>query len=94
MRRLANGSLIEALPGGSRITLPSGAALAALAALVALSGPDNQTIFIAPQHIVSLRAPRATEHFAPGTRCILLTVDGRLVSVRDRCEDISRMIEK
>lgn len=91
MRRLANGSLIEALPGGSRITLPSGAALAAL---VALSGPDNQTIFIAPQHIVSLRAPRATEHFAPGTRCILLTVDGRLVSVRDRCEDISRMIEK
>lgn len=91
MRRLANGSLIEALPGGSRITLPSGAALAVL---VALSGPDNQTIFIAPQHIVSLRAPRATEHFAPGTRCILLTVDGRLVSVRDRCEDISRMIEK
>jgi hypothetical protein len=66
---------------------------ALIASLVALQGPDGQQIILAPQHIVSLRAPRSSEHFAPGTRCLLLTVDGRLVSVINRCADIRQMIE-
>jgi hypothetical protein len=64
-----------------------------VASLVALHGPDGHLILIAPQHIVSLRAPRAREHFAPGTGCLLLTDDSKLVSVLDRCEDVRKMID-
>jgi hypothetical protein len=66
---------------------------ALIASLLALQGPDGQAILVAPEHVVSLRAPRSHEHFAPGTRCILLTSDGRLVSVINRCADIRKMIE-
>jgi hypothetical protein len=66
---------------------------ALVASLIALQGPDGQAILVAPEHVVSLRAPRSHEHFAPGTRCILLDVAGRLVSVLNRCTDIQKMMQ-
>lgn len=64
-----------------------------VAAWIVLTGPDGQRILVAPQHIVSMRAPRARDHFARGTNCLLLTDDGKLISVANRCDDIQRGIE-
>ena len=56
--------------------------------LVALSGPDGQVIFVNPAEVVSIRSPRAlhSEHFAPGIRCVLQTVDGKAIGVADDCD--------
>jgi hypothetical protein len=56
--------------------------------LAALNGPEGQTIFVNPEEIVSIRAPRETqaEHFAHGVHCVLQTADGKLVNVADNCD--------
>jgi hypothetical protein len=53
-----------------------------------LSGPEHQTIWVNPEEIVSIRAPRdsQSEHFGPEVRCILQTVDGKLIAITDDCD--------
>jgi hypothetical protein len=62
--------------------------------LVALNGPEKQTIWINPEEVVSVRAPRdsQSEHFPPSVMCVLQTVDGKLVAVVDQCEDVRRKL--
>ena len=56
--------------------------------LIELTGPDRQVIIVSPDEIVAMRAPRVIEHFAPGTRCLLNTVDGKGVAVQETCEQV------
>lgn len=58
--------------------------------LIELTGPDGQHIEINPSEIVSLRAPRDSEHFAPGISCLVSTADGKYVGVVEGCEVIAR----
>lgn len=58
--------------------------------LIELTGPEDQHIEINPSEIVSLRAPRASEHFAPGINCLVSTADGKYVGVVESCETIAR----
>jgi hypothetical protein len=58
--------------------------------LIELTGPDDQHIEINPSEIVSLRAPRGSEHFAPGINCLVSTADGKYVGVVESCEAIAR----
>lgn len=59
-------------------------------ALVRFTGPDGQQIDINPETIISVRVPRSVDHFAPGTHCLLFTVDGKLIPVQEDC-GISRL---
>jgi hypothetical protein len=58
--------------------------------LVALSGPDGQVIFVNPEEIISIRAPREThaQHFASAIHCVLQTADGKLINVVDDCDTV------
>lgn len=57
-----------------------------------LTGPDKQVIEVNPDAIIELRAPRAAEHFAPSTRCLVFLSDGKFLSVVDSCTDIKQRV--
>lgn len=58
-----------------------------------LTGPDGHTIEINPGKVVSLREPRATEHFGKKTRCLVFTGDGKFAAVREPCLEIEHRLE-
>ena len=63
-------------------------------ALIQLQGPDGQAIFINPDQVISLRQPRsvAQGHFAPGTKCLVMTTNGMVVS-SETCDAIRTKLE-
>lgn len=62
-------------------------AVLACAALVELQGPGGQTIWLSPQHVISVREPRGTTqgHWPAGTRCLVMTTDGRFLTTTESC---------
>lgn len=56
--------------------------------LVQLHGPNSQTIWVNPQEVVSVRAPRAADHFGGQVRCLIEMTDGKFVNVTDTCDDV------
>jgi hypothetical protein len=60
--------------------------------LITVTGPDNQVIQLNPNVIVSLRAPRVGEHFAPGTNCLIHTSDGKIVVVKETCAQVDNLL--
>jgi hypothetical protein len=65
----------------------------AAATLVELTGPDHQMLWIAPSQVISIREPRSEAHFAPGTRCLIGTVDGKYITVNESCEAVRRKLQ-
>jgi hypothetical protein len=63
-------------------------------ALVTLSGPDGQRIDVNPATVVSVREPResASDHFASSVKCILQTVDGKLIAVTTDCATVRQRL--
>lgn len=61
--------------------------------MLVLTGPDNQLVEVAANHVVELRYPRSSEHFAHGTRCIVFTSDGKYVAVTETCKQINDMLK-
>lgn len=57
--------------------------------LVRFTGPAGTPIDVNPETIISVRTPQAealrAEHFAPGTQCLLFTVDGKYIAIREDC---------
>lgn len=64
-------------------------ALIAALEMIELTGPDQQMIEVNRNEIVSLRAPRVSDHFAPGTRCLVFTTDGKYIAVTQTCESVN-----
>lgn len=60
-----------------------------LLAFLALTGPDGQALKINPKSIASLRAPRDGEHFNKDVRCLVFTLDGKYIGVRETCEQVN-----
>jgi uncharacterized protein YlzI (FlbEa/FlbD family) len=62
--------------------------------LVQLTGPDNQIIWVNPEEIVSIRAPRESQqhHFDNDIKCTLQTVDGKLINVIDSCDEVRNKV--
>jgi len=56
--------------------------------LIQFTGPDGQTVVINPDEIVSVRSPRSTDHFGPGIQCLIFTVDGKYISVKEACSQV------
>lgn len=69
---------------------------AVVAMLIAISGPDGQTIWLNPEAVISVREPRGvgTGHWPAHTRCIVMTLDGKFVTTVERCVDVVRKLEK
>jgi hypothetical protein len=64
-----------------------------LLALVAVTGADGQRIDLNPAAIVSLRPVRPGEpHFGGRVRCLIHTVDGKLITASDDCEAVRRSL--
>jgi uncharacterized protein YlzI (FlbEa/FlbD family) len=61
--------------------------------LIQLTGPEHQMIELNPKSIVSLRTPRVAEHFWAGARCLINTADGKIVVVKEACDEVRHMIE-
>jgi hypothetical protein len=61
--------------------------------LIQLTGPERQVIQVNPNVIVSLRAPRVNEHFAPGAKCLVHTGDGKIIVVLETCEQVNRLLK-
>lgn len=61
--------------------------------LVALAGPDGQTIWVNPQEIVSVRTPRGKDHFGSQVHCLLEMTDGKFVNVTDDCDAVRQKIK-
>ena len=53
--------------------------------LLRVTGPDNQVIFINPNQIVSVRAPRRADVLGPGIHCLVHTTDGKYIAVIEEC---------
>lgn len=62
--------------------------------LIVLTGPDQQRIEVNPDKVVTIRKPRGGEdgHFAPGTKCLIHTTDGKFFVVIEDCETVRRKL--
>lgn len=63
--------------------------------LVELHGPNGQRYFVNPMFITSLREPITEDrkHFSPNTRCVIVTVNGKFLAVRETCDDVRALVE-
>jgi hypothetical protein len=64
------------------------------AAFLVLTGPDNQHVEINPQEIVSLRAPRAVDHFNKDVHCLVFTSDGKYTGVQETCDQVNAKLQQ
>lgn len=69
--------------------------LAALVAMtfIQLTGPDHQIIQLNPKSIIDYRSLRGVDHFAPGTKCLIHTSDGKFIPIIEACDQIRHMLE-
>lgn len=69
---------------------------AVVAMLIAISGPDGQTIWLNPEAVISVREPRGTSqgHWPANTRCLVMTVDGKFITTVENCTDVRRKLEQ
>jgi hypothetical protein len=65
------------------------------ASLVELHGPDGQVIWVNPDQVINIREPRGIPqgHWAVGTRCLVLTSDGKFFTTAEPCQEIRRKLE-
>jgi hypothetical protein len=56
--------------------------------MLTLTGPESQVIYVNPNSIISIRKPRSSEHFGPGVKCIINTVNGKFIAVIEDCATI------
>ena len=62
--------------------------------LIKLDAPDRQTIYINPQQIVSVRAPRShIDAFGPNVHCLIHTADGKYIAVIQPCDKFVTVVE-
>jgi hypothetical protein len=56
--------------------------------LIALTGPDGQTVWINPADVVSVREPRGEGHFDADVHCLLYTADSKFIAVTETCDQV------
>jgi hypothetical protein len=62
--------------------------------LVELFGPDHQAIYVNPVEVVSVRAPRGTEHLSKHVHCLIHTSDGKFIAVVEDCRSVKQRLEQ
>lgn len=58
--------------------------------LVQIMGTDGQIVWVNPSQVISIREPRGVNqgHWARGTKCLVLTVDGKFFTTIEPCEQV------
>lgn len=59
--------------------------------LLEVHGPDGQIALVNTHEIATLREPATFDlrrHFAKGSRCIILTTDGKFLAVVETCAEL------
>lgn len=58
-----------------------------------LHGPEGQVMRVNPAKITTLREPARGDlrHFAPTVHCIVVTVNGKFLAVRETCEQVDKL---
>ena len=69
--------------------------LLAIALLIELQGAGGQIIYVNPSQIVNIRKPYGIDqgHWPQGTRCVILTTDGKYFTVVETCEAVRKKLE-
>jgi hypothetical protein len=67
--------------------------VASLLLLVELTGASGESIVLNSDAVVTIRAPRRSDHFAPGMQCLITTSDGKYVAVRQQCHTVRELID-
>jgi hypothetical protein len=62
--------------------------------LIVLTGPGGQIVKINPDEVVSLRAPRSTDHMPRTVRCIVFTTDSKFIGVEETCDEAARKLKQ
>jgi hypothetical protein len=60
--------------------------------LIVLTGPGGQIVKINPDEVVSLRAPRSTDHLPRTVPCIVFTTDTKFIGVEETCDEADRKL--
>ena len=66
-------------------------------ALFLLHGADGREIRLNAHEVTRLHAAipgQPNKEFTSGIKCLVFTTDGKVASVVESCEDVSRMIDK
>ena len=73
-----------------------GLVLVATIDLIELHGLAGQRIFINTHEITSVREPVGSDrrHYAPGTACLVVTVNGNVTPVREACDEVLRLLKR
>jgi hypothetical protein len=69
--------------------------LLALAGLISIQGPDGQTIWVNPDHVVSIRRPRGVEggHWHKDVKCLVMTNDGKFFASLEACDALRARLD-
>ena len=65
-----------------------------ISTLIALQGPDGQTIWLNPDAVISVREPRGIKHghWPAGVRCLIITVDGKFIALVESCDRVRQKL--
>jgi len=63
-------------------------------ALILLTGPTGEPIYLNPGEVSSLRSPGDVSggHLAPGTACVVVMTNGKANAVRQTCGQVRELI--
>jgi hypothetical protein len=66
-----------------------------VAVLIELHSPDGQVVFLNPDQVVNIREPRGIDkgHWGAGTRCLVLTTDGKFFTTSENCTQIREKLK-
>jgi hypothetical protein len=64
--------------------------------LVELQGTGGQTVWVNPDQVISVRRPHGIPqgHWPEGTRCVVLTSDGKFFTTAENCEQVRQKLDK
>jgi hypothetical protein len=61
---------------------------------VALTGPSNQMIYVSADEVISIRAPRSSDHLSKHVHCLIHTSDGKFIAVVEDCKTVKQRLEQ
>lgn len=64
--------------------------------LVELHGPEGQRYYLNPVEISTIREPVGNDlrHFSKGTRCLIVTTNGKFLAVHETCDEVRAEVNK
>ena len=67
-----------------------------VSSFIAITGTDNQIVWVNPSQVVSIREPRGISggHWPAGTKCLVLTADQKYFTSTEPCPQLERKLRQ